>query len=432
MRLSEGWGAARGTDPNGQTPLSLAPETAHAAQRLAQGWPGPASRLRIAQVAPLYESVPPQLYGGTERIVSYLTEELVRQGYDVTLFASGDSVTSGRLVPACQRSLRLDTRCVDRMAHHVRMLEQVFQHVKDFDVIHFHVDYLHFPLSRRQPLAHVTTLHGRLDIPDLVPLFQEFRDMPVVSISAAQREPLPWANWQATVHHGLPEELYRFRTEPGRYLAFLGRVSPEKGADRAIEIAKRVELPLKIAAKIDPVDREYFEAVVKPLLRDPLVEFVGEIDDMEKDEFLGNAYALLFPVAWPEPFGLVMIEAMACGTPVIAYQKGSVPEVMEEGRTGFIVRGLEDAAAAVRRVPELSRKRCREVFEERFTVARMARDYLRVYERLIAEHARVNGTAAFSHAKSRPAGSVRPSSGNRRCHMSRTRGRPTSSEAETP
>jgi glycosyltransferase involved in cell wall biosynthesis len=349
-------------------------------------------------VAPLSESVPPQLYGGTERIVSYLTEELVRQGHEVTLFASGDSVTSARLVPACQRSLRLDTQCVDRLAHHIRMLEHVFQHAKDFDVVHFHVDYLHFPLSRRLALAHVTTLHGRLDIPDLVPLFQEFRDMPVVSISAAQREPLPWANWRATVYHGLPEHLYRFRPKPGRYLAFLGRVSPEKGVDRAIEIAKRVQLPLKIAAKVDRADQEYFEAVVKPLLCDPLVQFVGEIDDGDKDEFLGNAYALLFPIDWPEPFGLVMIEAMACGTPVIAYQKGSVPEVMEEGRTGFIVRGVEEAAAAVRRVPELSRKRCREVFEERFTVVRMARDYLRVYERLMPEHYLDKGTATLSHA----------------------------------
>jgi glycosyltransferase involved in cell wall biosynthesis len=339
--------------------------------------------MRIAQVAPLYESVPPKYYGGTERVVSYLTEELVRRGHEVTLFASGDSVTKAHLVAACRRSLRLDKHCIDQMAHHVLMLEHVFQRAREFDMVHFHVDYLHYPLSRRQPFAHVTTLHGRLDIPDLVPLYQEFRDVPVVSISNAQRQPLPWVNWQATVYHGLPEDLYRFRKEPGTYLAFLGRISPEKRVDRAIEIAKRVGIPLKIAAKVDKVDRDYFEGVVEPLLRDPLIEFVGEIGDGEKDEFLGNAYALLFPIDWPEPFGLVMIEAMACGTPVIAYRQGSVPEVMEEGRTGFIVSELEDAIQAVRRISELSRERCREVFEQRFTASRMATDYLKVYERLI-------------------------------------------------
>jgi len=339
--------------------------------------------MRIAQVAPLYESVPPKHYGGTERIVSYLTEELVCQGHDVTLFASGDSVTKACLVAVCRRSLRLDERCTDQMAHHVLMLEQVFHRAHEFDVVHFHVDYLHFPLSRRQPIAHVTTLHGRLDIPDLVPLYQEFRDMPVVSISDAQREPLRWASWQTTVYHGVPENLYQFRPQPGSYLAFLGRISPEKRVDRAVEIATRVHMPLRIAAKVDRVDQDYFESVVKPLLRDPLVEFVGEIGEGEKDEFLGNAYALLFPIDWPEPFGLVMIEAMACGTPVIAYRSGAVREVMEEGHTGFIVKGLEDAIEAVRRVPELSRVRCRKVFEKRFTAARMASNYLEVYKRVI-------------------------------------------------
>jgi glycosyltransferase involved in cell wall biosynthesis len=348
-----------------------------------EAWAEGSINMRIAQVAPLYESVPPKYYGGTERIVSYLTEELVRQGHEVTLFASGDSVTKARLVAACRRSLRLDKHCIDQMAHHILMLEHVYQRVHEFDVVHFHVDYLHFPLSRRQASVHVTTLHGRLDIPDLVPLYQEFRDVPVVSISVAQRQPLPNANWQATVYHGLPHDLYRFRAQPGSYLAFLGRVSPEKRVDRAIEIAKQVGIPLKIAAKVDRIDKDYFEGVVEPLLRDPLVEFVGEIGDGEKDEFLGNVYALLFPIDWPEPFGLVMIEAMACGTPVIAYRRGSVPEVMEEGRTGFIVRGLEDAVEAVRRVPELSRERCREVFEQRFTAERMAQDYVRVYERLM-------------------------------------------------
>jgi glycosyltransferase involved in cell wall biosynthesis len=338
--------------------------------------------MRIAQVAPLYESVPPKYYGGTERVVSYLTEELHRQGYEVTLFASGDSVTSARLVAASRRSLRLDKHCIDQMAHHVLMLEQVFQSAGKFDVIHFHVDYLHFPLSRRQTVTHVTTLHGRLDIPDLEPLYQEFREMPVVSISDAQREPLPWLNWQATVYHGLPDDLYQFRPEPGAYFAFLGRISPEKRVDRAIEIAKQVGIPLKIAAKVDRVDNDYFQAVVAPLLRDPLVEYVGEIGDGEKDEFLGHAYALLFPIDWPEPFGLVMIEAMACGTPIIAYRQGSVAEVMEEGRTGFTVTTLEGAVEAARRIPELSRRRCREVFEQRFTSRRMAADYVRVYERL--------------------------------------------------
>jgi glycosyltransferase involved in cell wall biosynthesis len=343
--------------------------------------------MRIAQVAPLYESVPPKYYGGTERVVSYLTEELVHQGHEVTLFASGDSVSKANLVAACRRSLRLSKHCVDQLSHQILMLEHVFQRAGEFDVIHFHVDYLHFPLSRRQPITHVTTLHGRLDIPDLGPLYQEFRDMPVISISNVQREPLPWANWQATVYHGIPADMYRFREETGSYLAFLGRISPEKRVDRAIEIAKRVQIPLKIAAKVDPVDRKYFKREIEPLLGDPLVEHVGEIGDGEKNEFLGNAYALLLPIDWPEPFGLVIIEAMACGTPVIAYRGGAVPEVMEEGHTGFIVEALEDAVIAVQRVPELSRKRCREVFEQRFTATRMAHDYVQVYERLINKHA---------------------------------------------
>jgi glycosyltransferase involved in cell wall biosynthesis len=349
--------------------------------------------MRIAQVAPLYESVPPKYYGGTERVVSYLTEELVRQGHEVTLFASGDSETKARLMAGCPRSLRLDKRFRDQMAHHYAMLEHVFRRAAEFDIIHFHIDYLHFPLSRREPVAHVTTLHGRLDIPDLVPLYQEFREMPVISISNGQRDPLPWANWQATVYHGLPVDIYRFRPEPGSYLAFLGRISPEKRVDRAIEIAKQVGMPLKIAAKIDRVDKDYFESVIAPLLRNSLVEFVGEIGDGEKDEFLGNAYALLFPIDWPEPFGLVMIEAMACGTPVIAYRSGAVPEVMEQSHTGFVVEGLEDAVEAVRRVPELSRKRCREVFEQRFTATRMAHDYVQQFERLIARSQEVSEAA---------------------------------------
>jgi glycosyltransferase involved in cell wall biosynthesis len=339
--------------------------------------------MRIAQVAPLYESVPPKYYGGTERVVSYLTEELVRQGHKVTLFASGDSETKARLVAACPRSLRLDKRCQDQMSHHLVMLEHVFECAADFDIVHFHIDYLHFPLNRRQPITHVTTLHGRLDIPDLVPLYQKFCDMPVISISNGQREPLPWANWQATVYHGLPADMYRFREKAGSYLAFLGRISPEKRVDRAIEIARQVGMPLKIAAKVDRVDKDYFDSMTAPLLRNSLVEFVGEIGDGEKDEFLGNAYALLFPIDWPEPFGLVMIEAMACGTPIVAYRGGAVPEVMEQGHTGFIVEGLDDAVEAVRRVPELSRKRCRQVFEKRFTATRMAHDYVQVFQRLL-------------------------------------------------
>jgi glycosyltransferase involved in cell wall biosynthesis len=279
------------------------------------------------------------------------------------------------------------------MAHHFIMLERLYRRSAEFDIIHFHVDYLHFPLSRRELITQVTTLHGRLDIPDLVPLYQEFHDMPVISISNGQREPLPWANWQATIYHGLPVDMYRFREKPGNYLAFLGRISPEKRVDRAIEIARRVEMPLKIAAKVDPVDRDYFESFINPLLSDSIVEFVGEISEKEKDEFLGNAHALLFPIDWPEPFGLVMIEAMACGTPVVAYRAGAVPEVMKQGQTGFIVQGLDEAVAAVRQVPRLNRKRCREVFEQRFTATRMAHEYVQQFERLIAKRQEISEAA---------------------------------------
>lgn len=336
--------------------------------------------MRIAQVSPLFESVPPKYYGGTERVVSYLTEELVRQGHDVTLFASGDSLSRARLVAPCRRSLRLDKHCVDQLSHHMLMLEMVAQAAREFDVIHFHIDYLHFPLSRRLSTPHLTTLHGRLDIPDLKNLYREFRDVPVVSISNAQREPLSWVNWQGTVYHGLPEDLYAFREQHGQYLAFLGRISREKRVDRAIQIATRLGMRLKIAAKVDQVDREYFEHVIEPLLKLPDIEYVGEAGEGEKDELLGHAYALLFPIDWPEPFGLVMIEAFACGTPVIAYRRGSVPEVLQDGVTGFVVDGLEDAVAAVERVSTLDRRRIRAVFEERFTAARMARDYVRLYE----------------------------------------------------
>lgn len=339
--------------------------------------------MKIAQVAPLYESVPPKLYGGTERVVSYLTEEFVRQGHDVTLFASGDSTTAAKLRPICEHALRLEGRTViDPLAHHVRMIEMVAREGHDFDVVHFHIDYLHFPVTRRQDLVAVTTLHGRLDIPDVIPVYREFTDMNLVSISNAQRRPMPWANWVATVYHGVPEHLYKPQESAGKYLAFLGRISPEKRVDRAIEIARRVGMPIKIAAKIDAVDREYFESKIRKLLDDPLVDYIGEIGEREKPEFLGNAYALLFPIDWPEPFGLVMIEAMACGTPVIAYRMGSAPEVLDERTTGYLVDNLDDAAKAVYRVSSLNRKICRQVFEERFSARRMCLDYLEVYKRL--------------------------------------------------
>jgi glycosyltransferase involved in cell wall biosynthesis len=343
--------------------------------------------MRIAQVAPLIESVPPKHYGGTERIVSYLTEELVRLGHEVTLFASGDSVTNARLIASCERSLRKNERCKDPVAREVLLLDHVIGHAGEFDVIHFHTGYLHFPISRCLPVPHLTTLHGRLDLPDLVPVFDRFRDEPLVSISNAQRQPLPWANWQTTIYHGMPEDLFRFYPDPGDYLAFLGRISPEKRADRAIEIATRAGMPLKIAAKVDPVDRRYFKRVIEPLLNNPAVEWVGEITDQKKNEFLGRAFALLFPIDWPEPFGLVMIEAMACGIPVIAFDNGSVPEVMEDGVTGFIVGEIDEAAEAVGRAGDLSRARCREVFEKRFTDERMANDYVDVYHRMLRRDA---------------------------------------------
>lgn len=339
--------------------------------------------MKIAQVAPLYESVPPKLYGGTERVVSYLTEELVKQGHQVTLFASGDSVTKAHLVAPCHRALRLDKQCMDPLAHYVTMLELVHQESHAFDILHFHIDYLHFPLFR--PLRHktVTTLHGRLDIPDLVPLYKQFSDMPLTSISFSQRDPLPWGNWVGNVFHGLPPEQYHFREEPGEYLAFIGRISPEKRVDRAIEIAKRVGIPLRIAAKVDKVDQAYFDESIKPLLHHPLVEFIGEIGEKEKDVFLGRAKALLFPIDWPEPFGLVMIEALACGTPVIAFHRGSVPEVLEEGVTGFIVKDCDEAVNAVENIETLQRATCRQKFEERFTAEIMAKEYLALYTMLL-------------------------------------------------
>jgi glycosyltransferase involved in cell wall biosynthesis len=339
--------------------------------------------MRIAQVAPLYESVPPRYYGGTERVVSWLTEELVALGHEVTLFASGDSVSNAHLVKSCKKALRLDADCVDPLAHHVLMIEEVFSRADDFDIIHFHTDYLHFPYSRREKIPCLTTLQGRLDLPDLVPLYKEFREAPVVSISDAQRTPLPWVNWIGTVHHGMAVRELRLREARGEYLAFLGRVSPEKGLNHAIQIAIRSGLKLKVAAKVDRVDRDYFEHTIKPLLKHPLVEFIGEIGVSEKCDFLGNAAALLFPIEWPEPFGLVMIESMACGTPVIAYPCGSVPEIVLDGVTGFLVRDVESAVAGVKRIDQIDRRACREHFELNFSAERMANDYLNIYQKLV-------------------------------------------------
>jgi glycosyltransferase involved in cell wall biosynthesis len=340
--------------------------------------------MRIAQVAPLYESVPPKLYGGTERVVSWLTEELVAEGHEVSLFASGDSLTTARLIPVCTQALRLNPKSIDQQAHHVTLLARLLRHKDEFDLIHFHIDYLHFPLSRQERLPNITTLHGRLDIPDLVPLYQEFLEMPVVSISRAQRAPLPWINWQGTVHHGLPAISFISYPKVGQYLAFLGRISPEKGVEQAIEIAKRSGILLKIAAKIDRNDKDYFESRIKPLMDHGLIEFVGEIDSLEKNEFLGNAAALLFPIKWEEPFGLVMIEALACGLPVIAYPRGSVPEIIADGVTGFLVHNVTEAVQAIQKISTIDRRVCRAEFEERFTSKRMAQDYLAIYERIVA------------------------------------------------
>jgi glycosyltransferase involved in cell wall biosynthesis len=339
--------------------------------------------MRIAQVAPLCESVPPKLYGGTERIVAYLCDELVRKGHDVTLFASSDSGTAARLVPSCGAALRLQGER-DTLEPHVAMLGAVANRDTDFDVIHFHTQPLHFPLARRLTVPHVTTLHGRLDLPALDPLFREFDDLPVVSISDAQRAPLRHADWIATVPHGLPPDLLRFHPDPGQYLAFLGRISPEKRVDRAIEIAIACQQRLRIAAKVDNADREYFEREIRRRLDHPLIEFIGEIGDADKDAFLGGAIALLFPIDWPEPFGLVMIEALACGVPVVAFRGGSTPEVLDHGTTGFVVDTLEEAIQATRRVGLLDRRQCRAAFDRRFTVSRMASEYIKVYHRAIA------------------------------------------------
>jgi glycosyltransferase involved in cell wall biosynthesis len=339
--------------------------------------------VNIAQVAPLYESVPPRAYGGTERVVSYLTEALVEMGHEVTLFASGDSVTSARLVPVVPRGLRLDPHKPDPLVWHTIMMDMVLKAAPTFDIIHFHTDILQLALVGQCATACLSTPHGRLDLPDLKPLFRRFASHPMVSISNSQRTPVPGANWRATVHHGLPLGLYSLHEQPQDYFAFVGRISPEKRADRAIEIAKACGTPLRIAAKVDPADRDYFESVIEPLLDDPLVTFVGEIGEQAKNDFIGNAKALLMPIDWPEPFGLVMIEAMACGTPVIAYRHGSVPEIINQGVTGFVVDNQEQAIAAAKDVTRIDRVRCRQVFEQRFAARVMARQYLDVYRQLV-------------------------------------------------
>ena len=339
--------------------------------------------LRVALVAPLYESVPPKLYGGTERVVSYLAEELVRLGHRVTLYATADSVTSAELRPMWPRGLRLDPACRDPIAPHVTMLHDVLESADEFDVVHFHTDYLHFAAARQLRLPAITTLHGRLDNPELAPLYRRYADMPVVSISDAQRAPLLHAKWAGTVHHGLPRELLPMGRGDGGYIAFVGRMSPEKRPDRAIRIARRAGIPLRIAAKVERCDVDYFEKHVQPLLG-PGVDFVGEIGERDKVDFLGRARALLFPIDWPEPFGLVMIEALACGTPVIAWPCGSVPEVITGGIDGCIVESEDAAVEALDRIDAIDRAACRASFDARFTAERMARDYVALYERVLA------------------------------------------------
>jgi glycosyltransferase involved in cell wall biosynthesis len=342
--------------------------------------------MRIAQIAPLFESVPPKMYGGTERVVHGLTEELVKRGHEVTLFASGDSTTSAKLVPCCERGLRLEQSVADFHAYTVIQLGMVYTRANEFDIIHNHVDYFAFPFTRLTPVPTVTTLHGRLDIREVRQVYPYFPDLPVVSISNAQRVHLPNAHWVGTVYNGIDVESFTLRRKPGSYLAFLGRIAHEKRPDRAIEIARAVGMPIKIAAKIDPSDRLYFEQAITPLLRHPLVDYVGEIDEDAKDEFLGNAYALLFPIDWPEPFGITLIEAMATGTPVIASACGSVPEVLEDNVTGFVCQNLREMIDAVDRITQLSREACRQRVIDHFTAAQMAEKYEVIYQKLLRQH----------------------------------------------
>ena len=343
--------------------------------------------MKIAQVTPLYEAVPPKLYGGTERVVAHLTDALVDLGHDVTLFASAEAETRARLVPVRDQAIRLDPAPLKSdLAAHMTMLSEVLKRADDFDVIHFHTDMMHFPFFVRCADKTVTTLHGRLDMKDIGGVYERWPEFGLVSISDDQRRPLPLANWKATVHHGMPGDLYRFAPRSDGYLAFLGRISPEKRPDRAIDIATRLNKPLKIAAKVDAADRVYWETVIKPMVdANPLIEFVGEIGDHQKSAFLGGAEALLFPIDWPEPFGLVMIEAMACGTPVVAFRCGSTPEVIEDGETGFLVDTLEQAVAAAGRAHLLDRAAIRARFDLRFSATAMARSYLDVYGDLLAK-----------------------------------------------
>jgi glycosyltransferase involved in cell wall biosynthesis len=342
--------------------------------------------MKIAQLSPLVESVPPKLYGGTERVISYLTEALIEMGHDVTLFASGDSLTSARLQPQCPRAFRLDKNKDDHAAHYVLMHEHIHHYAEEFDVIHSHMDYVLFGTLRRLHTPFMTTMHGRLDLSCLVPIFKEFSETPLISISNDQRKPLTHVNWLDTVYNGLPKNLYRCYEKEGKYLAFIGRISPEKRPDLAVEIAKRLDMPLKVAAKIDTVDEKYYQSQIEPLFEHPLVEYIGEISEKEKNEFLGNACALLFPIDWPEPFGLAMIEAMACGTPVIACHRGSVPEVIEDGVSGFIFSTVEDAVKKVKDLHQIKRRDVRAAFEQRFTAQHMAENYLQVYQKAIAAH----------------------------------------------
>jgi glycosyltransferase involved in cell wall biosynthesis len=379
--------------------------------------------MKIAQIAPLYESVPPKLYGGTERVVYYLTEELVRQGHDVTLFASGDSKTSAKLVPCCDMALRLNPILLDPLPFHVIMLEEARRRANEFDVLHFHIDFLHGPLVREFDGRTVTTIHGRLDLPHIVPFYHVFRDLPLVAVSNDQRKYLHSANWIGTIHHGLPCGLLPFQPKAsGGYLAFLGRIAPEKRPDRAIEIAVRTGMPLKIAAKVDRVDQAYWQEKIRPMVEASAnVEYLGEIAEHEKAKFLGQAAALLFPVDWPEPFGLVMIEAMACGTPVIAFRSGSVPEVVEDGVSGFVVETVDQAAGVVAFAASLDRANVRAAFENRFTIERTARDYLQIYHQLVASRAlstrfrKANGArrSEASHPKNVLAPSLLPSAAKR-------------------
>jgi glycosyltransferase involved in cell wall biosynthesis len=344
--------------------------------------------MKIAQVAPLCESVPPQLYGGTERIVSYLTEELIELGNEVTLFASGDSVSRAQLVSPVAQALRLNPKCEDMIAPHMVQLADVMMMADEFDFIHFHTDYLNFILSDYIKTPHLTTLHGKLNIAELQLVYDRFPDQPVVSISHAQRKPLPQANFVGTVYHGIPKDMFQLSEGRGGYFAFLGRISPEKRCDRAIKIALACNTPIKIAAKIDKVDRDYFENEIQHLFDHPLVDFIGEINEQQKQDFLGNAKALLFPIDWPEPFGLVMIEAMACGTPVVAWNAGSVPEIIEHGKNGFIVNTVEAAIQAAQKATSLDRKAVRTTFVKRFSARRMAEDYLAIYQQLCLKNMR--------------------------------------------